>query len=57
MGEKVIIVFLALVAAVLGLFGNGIFNEPIQRFFRIDQQPSLSPTPTVPSPFSTPDSE
>ncbi|WP_154659962.1 hypothetical protein [Moorena producens] len=45
------------VAAVLGLFGNGILNEPIKRFLGIDQQPSLSPTPTVPSPSSTQSSE
>ncbi|NEP28004.1 hypothetical protein, partial [Moorena sp. SIO3I6] len=54
---SVIIGFLALVVGVLGLFFNGISNEPIKRFFGIDQQPSLSPTPTVPSPSSTPDSE
>ncbi|NEO11233.1 MULTISPECIES: hypothetical protein [unclassified Moorena] len=52
-----IVTIVGVVAAVLGLFGNGIFNEPNKRFFRIDQQPSLSPTPTVPSPSSTPDSE
>ncbi|AOY79207.2 hypothetical protein BJP36_04040 [Moorena producens JHB] len=54
---SVIMTIVGVVAAVLGLFGNGILNEPIKRFFIIDQQPSLSPTPTVPSPSSTPDSE
>ncbi|NEO36356.1 MAG: hypothetical protein F6J90_08500 [Moorea sp. SIOASIH] len=52
-----IIAIVTLVLTGLGLIGNGIFNEQIKRFFRIDQQPSLSPTPTVPSPSSTPDSE
>ncbi|NEP52841.1 MAG: hypothetical protein F6K65_30200 [Moorea sp. SIO3C2] len=52
-----IMTIVGVVAAVLGLFGNGILNEPIKRLLGIDQQPSLSPTPTVPSPSSTPDSE
>ncbi|NEP33166.1 MULTISPECIES: hypothetical protein [unclassified Moorena] len=52
-----IMTIVGVVAGVIGLFGNGIFNEQIKRFLGIDQQPSLSPTPTVPSPSSTPDSE
>ncbi|NER88956.1 hypothetical protein [Moorena sp. SIO3A2] len=52
-----IMTIVGVVAGVIGLFGNGIFNEQIKRFFRIDQQPSLSPTPTVPSPSSTQSSE
>ncbi|WP_424101801.1 NACHT domain-containing protein [Moorena producens] len=52
-----ILAIVTLVLTGLGLIGNGIFNEQIKRFLRIDQQPSLSPTPTVPSPSSTPDSE